>query len=481
MMSKENLKRLLIKNEIMIILALYTISALLSNFTNSYIYYYISFIGICFYKTIMYKMDNQRSLMSTIVSILIYSSILPDNYTIIFISGLILIYLVYYYKKNILTRICSNKKLIIVIIIYLSVNVFMNKVGYIKIGFFILFNFTFILYFVIFKNSYTLNIERKYIEYDIISIIFIQLVATIFNIIFNYTLIIKDFAGDWSIGTFGTNQGNMLIITMALLTILYINIYFDTRDKKKLYLAIITFSIAMTTFSLVNIIILIIILTINVIMKLHLNKNKRVLVKIFLMSISIMACFYVVSPQWVKNDIKNFTNINYLRHRVKKIDAYEETFIKIPQKDFKFMIIGNGMGNYSSRAALTTTGEYIGSYNLIFNPEISYYTKKVVVDNMYSEYAKKNQHIYASVLGTPLSSWISLMGEFGIIGILVIIYCTFKLLKEMNSSQRYLLSYFLLICIFDNWVEFAKIGLIVWISIYVLAKKEEWKYFERKK
>ena len=68
------------------------------------------------------------------------------------------------------------------------------------------------------------------------------------------------------------------------------------------------------------------------------------------------------------------------------------------------------------------------------------------------------------------------MGEFGFIGLGVFIFIVIILFKEINRYQRYILSCFLLMCIFDNWVEFAKVSLIfsfIMALLYQFSQRNE--------
>lgn len=461
-------------SEKVIIITSYVLMVMLMYITKNELFMYISF-AITIFILLKVSIKEKRLEAKTLILItLLYSLILPDNYVIILLS---LILIIRYIKElswyKIRCFMLKYKTILLLIMGFFAINILSNKISLIKVLIAVYFNFTFISYFYIFIWNKGMNFELKKVIPHLENIIIIQALATMINIIINFDFVKNDFAGDWSTGTLGLNQGNILCILLGFSSIYYFFTYMKSKEIKNLILFFISIFIMLSTFSLVNIVIFLGIIFIYLMQQLFKNKGSKWLITIPVVAIALL---YGVSPQWVKNDIKNFTDVEYLSQRFGKAQTYMDTYFNIPSQDFKFLLIGNGVGNYSSRAALTVSGNYIGIYNKFLEPDVSEYSQKYIIDKLYGDKAQEELYFSASVLGTPLSIYITIMGEFGFIGLGVFIFIVIILFKEINRYQRYILSCFLLMCIFDNWIEFAKVSLIfsfIMALLYQFSQRNE--------
>lgn len=418
------------------------------------------------YEQARYKRFNDYT---NLVIISLYSCILPDNYVVILISGILMIY----YALNTIKQSRGIKIYEILLMVFLVANTLLSENKVINVLFFIIFNFTFLLYFYVFKNIKKLNIDKDLIKNSINNIVVIQIFATLSWVIFRLDFVLADLGGDWSTGTLGTFQGNILMLILAFTAIRYMKEYRHDKKIHKLVLILLSGVVIMSTACITNTLFLILAIVIYVMRSFLKSFKENMKYVLFVMVIGIT--FTTVMPTWVKEDLVNLTKYEYLVDRVKKLQTYKETFVDIPMKDSSYFLMGNGAGFYSSRAALTVGGEYVSGYEKILPVSLSKYTQEYIYEPLFQE------EFDGSILSAPFSSVISVMGEFGIIGFMIFAVFMIKLYKGIKEEELIILLLFTLLCFSENWLEFAKVVIFFWASFYLsidtkqecLEKEEE--------
>lgn len=443
------------------IILLYALMGILYIALDMKLLMYIAYGINVIYLIYNYLKHKKANLTTVFLAALIYSCILPDNYTIIALSCSMMIYYIYISIRK--KRIFNDNLLILIGIV--ALNFVITDTNFQNLLFFIIFDFTFILYYFVFKNRVQLDIDKDYIDVCVNNIIVIQVIATIAIVLFRFRTVVADLGGDWSVGTFGAQQGNILMLVLAFTALRYLRDYRLKREKYKLVLIILSAIVSMSTGTITNNIMLIFSIFIYVLTIVF--KNFKESLKYLGFIAVIVVTFFLVMPEWVKTDLYNLTNPDYLIVRVRKLQTYRQTFAEIPSKDIRFLLVGNGAGYYSSRAALTTTGYYIKGYNKVFNSSMSYYTRTKILSVIVDPYFD------GSILSAPFSTVISIMGEFGIIGIIVFFYFFYYLFKKTKEESRIILLFFLLLCFNENWIEFGKIALFFWMSLYFAQSTKE--------
>lgn len=423
---------------------------------------YIFYFAYFFKNYIVYRRNPKDYDVSTfLISLILYSILLPDNYTIIGISSLILIYLLIR-KKFCINEFINKKQLYLIIGFSLLVllEIILNQIGIVKILFSLLYYSSIIIIALILSS---LSFNKASIIYSLKFIIASQLIAIISKIIFHFDYI-KSFNDlDWVTGTFGDFQANILFLFCAFSFIILISNYMSTKSNSDIIFALIAIAIAFSTGSVALTLLFIISLLLFSLFDNHFKKEKKFIL-IFIIVGTII--FLFVNPTWVVKDIKNLTNYEYLTSRISKIDTYKNTFYDMANEYPLEYIIGTGPGNYSSRSALTTTGKYIGAYSKIFDTDISEYTSKYIL-NQYN-------HVLENKLGsmdTPYSSIITLKGEFGLIGFVLFIYLFICIYKKSNHIQKLVLLFFVTTLFVENYIEFAKVVSCMLLSYYYLSNK----------
>ena len=182
----------------------------------------------------------------------------------------------------------------------------------------------------------------------------------------------------------------------------------------------------------------------------------------------ILLIFVFLLPIFIPRNLR--TARNYLSFILDiREDAYSEksraiyyTLFVLPEEVFLQPIIGIGPGQYSSRAALIRTGQYLQGSSVPLPAYISSSTQVIL------DYWKRvlNRPGQGSTY-FPFSSWISLYGEFGLIGFFiagaVVIFAAVRIRKwyspyftGLNLMMLILLFYLFFLGFQDNYWEFTQ-------------------------
>ncbi len=125
----------------------------------------------------------------------------------------------------------------------------------------------------------------------------------------------------------------------------------------------------------------------------------------------------------------------------------------IPQEEPLFPYIGLGPGQFSSRASLIASGFYLSNAE---NNFMGKGTPRAITDKyMYPLLLRELDAEYVGSTTWPWYSWLSIYSEFGVVGMLVVLYIFFRLAKRL--LQRLSLSY-----------EKALIGMVALIELFFI-------------
>ncbi len=432
---------------------LFIIAIVYYSITNNSYLFYLPFIYISIFSLIDYfKTKNNKY----ILKILLYSIVIPSNYIIIFVNCLIYLKFLLQFKK------ISSR--IIFFIIFILLNILINNVRLANLLFGLLYLLPNIFVYDNLENiKNDISLNKKYIINTITDIIDLQILAVIMYFVFNYNWILYENANDWIVGTFGLKQGN---IFLYFLIFSFLILYKEVIDNKKLENKIYCILIAIMAV-LTNSISLIIMFFVSFLIINFIYSNKKEKKIVLIISISFVALFLLFTPKWIKNYIVNLSNPKFFTDNIPKVYVYKDTYIDIPFSDIKFMLFGNGIGQYSSRAALTCTGMYISGYNKIFKPSISYYTNKYILNR----YIKYNIIYDRGTMYSPFSTIITIQGEYGLFGVLIFIMIFIYLFKKSNKYSKIFLLFFIFSCFIENYLEFSKVVTLL-LMLYYLNKEK---------
>ena len=366
-------------------------------------------------------------------------------------------------------KICIDKTRLILICVALHtvITTVVHSVPLINIVISIIYLLPFLL-FVLMIGAKNATLFLDDCQDSLFRLIRIEVIATAVNLI--KRILGKNPGDDWSTGTFGNAQQAQLFIIFALATILLFRLYiFQKKSMKALGQVIVCFLCALSTNCWTQLAVTIILILLTYISTL----DKKIIIRIVLciasaiVFVSIFINYYSDS-KYGQQILRIMSDQSYRNYRVAKINTYKETFYEIPKRDLTFLLIGNGLGWYSSRGALTCTGAYIEGYNELFRVSMSDYTKEYIYPGLLRAYKQAHTDL-GSVLARPYSTFVSVMGEIGIIGLSLLFILFSRIIRQFGMNARVLLMTWLASCFVENFLEYSKVILFLYICIYLGA------------
>jgi hypothetical protein len=223
-------------------------------------------------------------------------------------------------------------------------------------------------------------------------------------------------------------------------------------------------------------------------------KDRKLLFKTIIISFGAIIIVLFFFPSTIDLAIAWFQNIvfgNYPKALV-TIDAIELLY-----EDFKVAFIGTGLGQFTSRASLFSSGDYLG----VNIPEMLTSKSSFYVDIVEPKLELQEQIGEGSAIAKPYYSVLSLLIEFGVIIFGIIVYYTFRFYRknkkyslsknlEVASLSKFMNAFilFLIMCSFiENYLEFIQAItlpiLLFYISIsrrnYILTKKTKFNLYKK--
>jgi hypothetical protein len=413
--------------------------------------------------------SGDLKLIEASISISICAIILPDNYTVLIaVCILFLIFIIKHIREKeyieLIKQIKRYNILIAIVFIYLLMNVLLNKVPIQNIFLHLLYWLVFIILLIVYTSKYSVLAEE--VGKSINFIIAIQMIYILVFVIFRFSFIKNQLIGDWSVGTLGTSEGPVLFIIYILAFIKYLAQF---QKEKDVYFAVFAGLCFIAAISTVSISLTVLFVISFIIYTLLFAKNIKSKIAMLIVAILMISVFWTFSDPWIKYDLYNtVSDYQYRNKYFKKMQNYQDTFINIPKQDLKFLLVGNGIGNYSSRAALTASGYYVGWFNNEKLVNISYYTKKYINPKIYSVYG-------VSLRDSPASQYISLMGENGAIVFVLMLFYFCRLLRKNKNANRLTIIFMMSIFFMDNYLEYYKIVLMVFSCYFYINYLDKYK------
>lgn len=335
----------------------------------------------------------------------------------------------------------------------------------------------FTMIIIIAENFNKFKIEEDFLKEYVKTYIIIEFIIFI-------TILFKNFQflkGDTNYGTF---MNAHLLGNWTAIIFLYLigdMEYFKNTKSNALYIIL---CLIMLYFSDSKAIVLCLILTIimNSIFKINKESGKNIILKIILiMFISIYLIIPIIKTNSIKEIIKthDIETYNYLYEEQwnYKFKYFDGTIFK-ELNGIRFFF-GFGLGQYGSRFANLFT------YDISYRSEnlLNTIVKKNFLPHYNENYAKyisfykedfvKEIWWRSAILTYPFNSFIAIIGEIGWIGL---IFLAIYLQKEYgNSKYKNIFLFFLLTCLFDNYVDmFLSLGItLLFLSIKNKEKVKE--------
>ena len=401
----------------------------------------------------------------TLWRLAIWSMILPDNYVCTILFAVCSVVTLFKYKeRNMLSK--TYKFAVYAYFVLIVISMAVNKVGPENIIMSGLYFSSIVVSALLINHSgfYSLFDDIK----DTIDGFFnLELFATAVKIIMFLTGRVH--GSDWSTGTFGHTQQTQIFL-LAVLGVMW-EIRSRQRAGKSIFsVKLFAFIIAAITTNCWSLFISVFAITIIVIL---LNTKARYSIAIAF-SI-VVVCTLVLKSGFLPENITNQMNKivkdeNYREYRFYKFKVYGQTYTELPKKDLRFAIIGNGMGNYASRAALTCTGVYIKSYKNLFDVSMSEYTKEYIFPRLKLA-SEKGSSDYGSILSRPNSTFLAIMGETGYLGVALFVIILGCLYARTDRFGRIALFMWLTTCFYENFMEYVRVIFALLVVLAICNKR----------
>ena len=402
--------------------------------------FFIQFM-ICVFS--LKKIREERN--TELINLVITSLILPDNYIIIVVSVFLLFIVSPKLKVN---------KFFLLGILWIVLNMIINSVHGGNIIMFVIYTTPFFIMNICIKKLSNAekviescsNYLKTWICIETVTIIVYALTHM------NTVLAYRDL--DWVTGTLGEYQCNVLMCIGSFSMLIFWSQYFYYR--KNIVWLLVSVAMLLATGAIAYTLIL----SSSIVLVSVISMNERPARKIGTLALIIVGVifFQSIMPAWITREVTLLTNRDYVINRITKFNYYENTFVKLPKEEgYVKFLIGVGAGQYSSRAAETCAGGYIGLYDSIARPYETVIRKKYI----------SMRYGGAGLSSTSQASILSVQGEFGIVGLIAIL--TYFIMKFKNTEDRnakIAVLFFVGLMFFDNTIEFAKYGAIFWIAYY---------------
>lgn len=437
---------------------LFVVSGLLIDNRIFYVYFIVLLAG----KILKEKKINTEFFLQAAV----YSIILPDNYVP---EVMFLLYFIVYFisTKGYIVKCTSYLYRLLAFILITIISSFVNFVPFINIGFAVV---TFFPVFAFLWMSNDLNeiknlLRIENVEKTLNRVLQIELLATIVNFFFFN----KNNNDDWSKGTFiGNGEQAQLFVVSSFLVIYYFYRFNQNRKEKSfLYKMICALVIVISTNSWLLLLLLLLGIVFSYIFTLKIKRIIVIVVMVLFLPVIWNSTVHILPQSVTTPVIRMMSDSEFLEYRFHKLATYKETFSNIASEDIKYALIGNGIGNYNSRAALICTGSYVDFYNDYFDSSMSEYTEKYIYNDLL---LSKNQGStdYGSILARPYSSVMALMGETGYIGIFCFILVIIALLRGKRIESRMLILAWLAYSLGENYFEYPKVIIMLYVCLVMI-------------
>lgn len=403
-------------------------------------------------------LEREKKYTEECIDLILISLIMPDNYCVIFIS-----LLVFFFAEREIRMSVNAAVLIMISLAYVFWGILMNGVRIPNI-------FMSLVYMLPFRlqESSARNLFQKknelvsYLCRSIKKVILIEILATVVYALTHMNIVAKYADMDWVTGTLGAYQCNVLMFICSISILL---LWAECEKGKKSNILWIALGGALVVATGAVAYTLIFSLAIIVIMLFDLKIPAKMKLGVLLCLVVAGTLFVLVVPDWMVGDIIKMTDKNYLVNRVAKLKYYQNTFVEMPRNEGAvFFLFGTGIGQYSSRAAATCAGGYIGGYDRFFSAFETVFREKYISAFDFGE----------GILALPYASIMSLQGEVGFFGLAAVLtYFIHKFMRAGSRTGKIAIVYFVGLMFIENTLEFAKYGALLWIVYYACQRKND--------
>jgi hypothetical protein len=322
------------------------------------------------------------------------------------------------------------------------------------------------------QSSYRLINAVKLFTFVEIIVMIVQFVKLAFQFktidIFTAT---NGAAGDLITGTVGFSS--VISVTLGYISIVFLNYYLNYKYKRDAIWFLISFIgmilPAYTAGTFVYVLSFVLFLLGRFIVDIFksgiINKRTGILIALLIVSI----CIIVYSQM---------SNILYAQRIISfvffdppnKIKAISSTF-EYSKENVWDIPLGVGFGNYSSRAAFITSGEYLANQPKFIPVTRSKYFEKYMFPLFNKESQNKiiSSSFGNSMINAPFNQFQTVYGEGGLISLsilCILLAFVFKIkVPYSNNLHRLGLIYLILLMFCDNWLSYPSFCFIFWLLL----------------
>ena len=432
-------------------IVLFFVAVFCSLISNAALYAYFLLIII---KLLLEKKKKETLLLE----LMLYSIILPDNYSTVFFVAIYAIYM--FASKKITIKKDKHTILVFLLISLIIFSSVINFVPLVNILMSLIFYLPIFVFLIIGDRVYTLTVTNKI--FDVVNRAFLLEILICFTEFILLGMHLDEYS-DWCTGSFGLVQQVQLCIVMIFYVCFlwgnkkkYSGFSFYFRLFSSLLVVFFTNCWTVLAFSLVGI-------GLCVISRLSNRKIIKMLPAFFVIFPIVFFIIYNYIPTTIKEIVGNMLNDSeFLHYRFAKLDVYYDTFILLPASSLLFCLFGNGLGYYCSRGALACTGYYIENYSKLLTVTVSENTSTYILPNLINAFYHGGGD-YGSILYRPYSSILALMGEVGYLGFALCLCMFFRRLKHGSTFNAILCSVLFASCFLENFLEYSKIIVVLYL------------------
>jgi len=291
-------------------------------------------------------------------------------------------------------------------------------------------------------------------------------------------------AGDYVLGTLGNNS-HLFAMKMLFLSILAGFAYAKTKSKWYLLALFIMLQAWLLGSALHTLLVIGFAAGMYVLLR---SKNvwstlRTIVISFSFMSI-IIASLYLVQ----ENNMRYFENKLSLENTAApvallfgKVALYKRTMLDIPVKEsIDVVLFGFGPGSYSSRSSWMLSGHYLGNQSIV--PVAPSHAWQAYMSDLWDTELLKRYKWMQGVANQPFSTWMTVLGEFGWLGLIVFVFFTLKaisIFKQYGKTDimaRCALFVWLFVLasfFFDNWDEYPRFFLPVILFLFMVYKSND--------
>jgi len=277
-------------------------------------------------------------------------------------------------------------------------------------------------------------------------------------------------AGDYIVGTLGKNSH---LFSMKMLVLFFISLYTWKFFRKKGYLLLSLIFLETWLLGSALHTVMVMFGALGLYWFIFTSGAIKKLKLILAISVLSGATIGVLLYQQGKNINYIVSMLSYAKtgiHDVPlgKIDAYYRTLLEVPSNEgLRVILFGFGPGGYASRASWLLSGSYLENQSYI--PVVPSDPWEAYLQDLWNPTIVRQFVWRQGVANQPFSTWLSILGEFGIVGLGLFIWLLTRVLIRYHRAAanhpndptaKISIMIILLMAfsfLFDNWLEYPRL------------------------